>query len=92
MFDVAAGTDCADRDALGDGLALANADGPEVDERGGVAVVRLDRHRAASSRHRSGERHGAGGRRDGGRPGGGADVDATVLPGRVRVRAEDERL
>jgi hypothetical protein len=90
VLRLAARAKCADCGALGDGLALPDGDGPEVNERRGVAVGRLDRHRSPAAGHRSGERHRSGRRRDDGRPGSRTDVDAAVLTGRVGVRPEDE--
>src|SRR5262245_7190205 len=76
----------ADRGALGD------RGGPEVNERGRIAVRRLDRDAASVGRERAREGDCSRGRRDDGRAGGGADVDAPVLPALVRVRAEVEGL
>ena len=75
------------RIALGNGCALRDRGLTEVRERDGVPVC-LDRDRPARGRHDTDERHDSGRRsahRLSGRPG---DVDAPVLAGGVRVRAE----
>lgn len=75
----------ADGRALGDRLAALHGDRSEVQEGGGMSFARLDRHGLAAVGDDSGERHDA---RDGShdrRPRRSAEVDATVLTGRVRV-------
>ena len=86
QVDDAARTDCAHHRRFSDECAARHSDRPEVDERGRVAERRLDRHRLPTRRNRSGERHHtlygsehrAAARR--------AEVDTSVLAGRVRVR------
>ncbi|HEX3805308.1 MAG TPA: hypothetical protein VHV52_00865 [Gaiellaceae bacterium] len=78
--------DRADGDALADDCALQDRDGAEVRDRDRVPVGRRDRHRLARVRDRAGERHRAAlgcGHRRAERPG---DVDAAMLPARVRMR------
>ena len=91
------------RDGVGSGTAYRD-DGAFVDERSAEseelaqleqrdrpAVVGPDGDRLPSAGHRPRERHRAGGRRADGRAGLGADVDAAVLPARVRIVSERER-
>ena len=75
----------ADGRALRNRLAALHGGRSEVQERRGMTVARLDRHGLAAVRDDSGERHDA---RDGSHdrcPRPSAEVDATVLSGRVRV-------
>jgi hypothetical protein len=84
--DHAARADGPDDPALGHARPAPDADRPEVHERRGVPERRLDRDGLPAGRHRAGECDDAfGGRKhvgSGRRP----EVDAAVLPGRVRVR------
>jgi hypothetical protein len=84
--------DGADGLSLGDPGSAVHGDRPEVDERDGVAVGRLDREAEAVRGHGAGERHRSGVRGDHRRSGGPADVDAAVLAGRVRITPELECL
>jgi hypothetical protein len=80
-----------------DGLTLRNRGAlcdvrlSEVAQRDGVAVSGQDRDRLAVGRHRAGERHRAGRRREDVFTGLRSHVDASVLAGRVRVGPERER-
>jgi hypothetical protein len=88
----AARADGADRRPLVDLRALRDRDRAEVRQRHGQRVARQDRHCPAARRDRAGERHGPGDRRRDVGSGRGADVDAAVLPARVRMRRiEGER-
>ncbi len=90
---VAARSDCPDAVAFGDCRALLNGDRPEVGERHVVPVGRLDRDRLAARRHRARERHDSRSRSEHRRTRIAADVEAAMLPRRVRLRAvEGERL
>ena len=82
----AARTDRADDGSLRDGRAPGHGDGTQVHERGRVAGRRLDRDRLAAGGHGARERHDACGRREHRRPARGAEIDAAVLPGRIRMR------
>lgn len=73
-----------------DDLSLAHADAAEMDERHGVAVLRLDRHDLAARAHRAGERHDSAGRCAHRGIALVADVDASMLAARIRVIAERE--
>jgi hypothetical protein len=90
--DDATRPDTPDDVALGDGRSAPHSDRAEVDERGRVAVRGLDRDRLAAARDDPGKRdHSLGGRVHV-RAARGAEVDAAVLTGGVRVRAvERER-
>ena len=80
-----------DRRSLGDGDTLRDDDRPEMDERDGVAVLRLDRDPTTVRGEGSGERHDPGRGRADGRAVGAADVDAAVLAGCVGIRPQTER-
>ena len=84
-LDVAARPDRADARALEDGGAARHANRAEVQERHGVAVLCLDRHALATVRDRAGEADDASCGRAYGRARGAGDVDAAMLPRRVRV-------
>ena len=77
--------------ALGDEAAARDRDRAELQQRHRVAVGGLDRHGPAAAGHGTAERDRAGGRRAHGGADVGADVDAAVLAGGVRVRAQLER-
>jgi hypothetical protein len=86
-------TDRRDAFALSDRRPLGSRDRAQVRQRDRQPVGRRDRETLARDRHRARERHGAGRRRDNGGALIGADVDASVLPGGVRVcRVEHEHL
>ena len=92
-LDVARRSDPADEVALRDLRAVGDRDRAEMRERDGVAVGGRDRQALAGGRDGPGERDRPGRRRDDRRLRGAADVDPSVLPGRVRMRRiEDERL
>ncbi len=78
--------DRPDRRALRDDGALRDVDRAEMRERDGERVGRKDRDALSARGHRPGERDLPGRRRDDGRARRGTDVDAAVLPTRVRVR------
>jgi hypothetical protein len=82
---VAARADGPDRVAFGYRRPLADPDRPELRERHGPAVRGQDRHRLPAAGHGPGERDRACRRRVDRLPGGAADVDSTVLPGRIRM-------
>jgi hypothetical protein len=73
---VARRTDRPDRLGLGDAVADAHRDRPQMEQRDGIAVRRPDRHGAAVPGQPAGERHLSGG----GCPDGGAGVTAHVDP------------
>ena len=83
--------DLADDAAFSDRAAARDGDRPELEQRHGVAVGRLDRQRAAAGRNGADERDDAGGGRPHGVAGSGADVDSTMLARCVLVRCERER-
>ncbi len=84
-------TDRPDLRPLADSCPLGNLDRAEMRKRDRVAVGRGDRHRLAARRHRAREAHRPGRGRADRRPRRCADVDAAVLPARVRMaRVEDE--
>jgi hypothetical protein len=91
MLRFAAPPHGADGCALVDRVALRDRDRAEVDYGDGVPVGREDRHATPVGRQRAGERHGSRRRSPNGRSLLAPDVDPSVLPGRVRVRAERER-
>ena len=72
-------------------LPLAHSRSPrdgeraEVQQRGAVPRCGLDRERLAAVRHGPGKRHDAVGRSANGCPGRDLDIDAPVLPGRIRT-------
>jgi hypothetical protein len=78
--------DRADDGALRNGVAALDGERAEVHQRGRVAERRLDRHRLSARRHGAGERDHAACRRQHARPGRRAEIDAAVLPARVRMR------
>jgi hypothetical protein len=78
--------------ALGDLLSAPHHVRAEVEERHGVPVRGLDRHRSPRTRNRACERHRAGHRRHDRRADGRSDVDSSMLTRFVRVRTvEGER-
>jgi hypothetical protein len=84
--------DRADHGSLADALTARHRRRPEMDERDRIAVRRLDRDGEAVRGHRAHERDHActwGNDLLAGLTG---DVDATVLPGSVRVAAVSELL
>lgn len=88
----AARADGADRGAFGDRLATLHGHRPQMLQRRGVTVTRLDGDGLAPTRHGPGERHDAVDRSDDWRSRRSADIDAAVLSGRVRMRrVERER-
>ena len=90
VLDVAALSDGGDRLALENGASTCDCRRPEVQQRHGEAVRRLDRDRPAASRHRAGERDGTRGRRVHGHAARATDVDTPMLIGCVRVVSELE--
>jgi hypothetical protein len=84
--------DCADHCTFRDGLTAPRVDRAEMSERDGIAVGGLDRHALAAYGNRPGKRDGSGRGRTNCLSRRGADVDATVLAGGVRVVAEREAL
>jgi hypothetical protein len=87
----AARADGANDIALGHRRVPGHAERAEMEQRRGVPVGGLDRQRLAARRHRSGERDRPAGWRDDRRPSRGADVDAAMEPGAVRIGAKAER-
>jgi hypothetical protein len=85
-IDHAARPDGADDGALGHVRPARDADRPEVHERRGVPERGLDRDGLPAGRHRAGECHDSLGRREHVGSARSAEVNAAVLPGRVRVR------
>jgi hypothetical protein len=82
--------DDTNRCAFEDRFTFGDARRSELEQGHGVPVGCLDRDRAATTGHETGERDGAGGRREHRRAHLGADVDAAVLPRGVGVRPERE--
>jgi hypothetical protein len=81
-----------DRCALGDRAAALHGDFPEMKQRRGVPERRFDRDGLPAGRHGAGERHHPVDRRSDRRSLVAADVDAAVLPARIRMRGiEEER-
>jgi len=73
--------------------ALRDPERAEVRERDGEPTRRLDRDRLAARRNRARERHDAAHGREHRRAGRCTDVDAAMLPARIRLRpVEGERL
>jgi hypothetical protein len=88
----AARADGSERGTLGDERPLRDGEGAEVRQRDGERVLSGDGERLAARRHGARKRDGARRRRHDRRPVRRTDVDATVLPARVRVRGvERER-
>jgi hypothetical protein len=87
----AARTDRADDIAFADRRSLRDRRGSEMRQRDDVAVRRRDRDDDTARRHRADERDPSAG--DGAHRSAGlsSDVDAAVLAGGIRVRAEAER-
>jgi hypothetical protein len=84
--------DDADRGALGDRLAALHGDRPQVLQRRGVTVTRLDGEGLAPTRDGPGERHDAADRSGDRRRGRCAEIDSAVLSGQVWMRrVERER-
>ena len=93
QLGVATRPDGADDSPLRERSTLLDRDRAEVRERDGIAVERRDRDALAGRRNGAGEGDDARRGREDRRPCLAADVDAAVLPGRVRVRGvERERL
>jgi hypothetical protein len=88
---VLAVADLADDHAFSDRAAARDGDRPELEQRHGVAVGRLDRQRATAGRNGADEGDDAGGGSPNGVADGGADVDSTMLARSVLVRRERER-
>jgi hypothetical protein len=88
---VVARADDPDDVALRDDVAPSHPGRSELKQRHGVAGAGLDRDRATAVGNGPGERDGARCRGGDGGTELGADVDAAVLPARVRVGAERER-
>ena len=82
--------DDPDRGALDDRVAARDGRTAELQQRHRIPVRRLDRDRAAATGNGAGEGDGACDRREHLRADLGADVDAAVLSGGVRVRPERE--
>jgi hypothetical protein len=91
MLGLAARADGAHHVALVHDRSLCNACRADVRQRDGIAVGGRNRDRQPVCRHRAGERHRAAGRRPDRFRRFRCDVDPTMLSGRVRVGAEDER-
>lgn len=94
QLGLAARADGADVLALRDRTAPAHRVRPQVDERDGISVSGLDRHRLALSRDRSHERDRARGGRHNRDPSRRTDVDASVLPrvvGTALVEGEERQ-
>jgi hypothetical protein len=68
-----------------------HSDRAEVNERGGVAERRLDRHRLAAGRHRPRERHGPLRRSEHTAAGRSAEIDTAMQTGRVGVRVVERK-
>jgi hypothetical protein len=83
--------DRPDRPALRHRLARADEEGAEVCERDGVPVGGSDAECQSVARSRSRERNDACGRRADRCVRDAADVDPTPLPGRVRMRAIEQK-
>jgi hypothetical protein len=75
---VARRPDRSDRLGLGDSVAFARHDRPEMKQRYGISIRRPDRHRTAVPGQPAGERHLPRGRRADGGAGVTADVDPAV--------------
>jgi hypothetical protein len=87
---VGARPDHPDRVALGDHPALVDEQRPELAMGNRVAVRRQHRDHESLTRHGTGERDLAAGSRPHSRSDRAADVEAAVLPARVRVAAQGE--
>jgi hypothetical protein len=83
--------DDADHGSLLDGGAAQHARRAELQQGHGVAVGGLDRDRPAAVRNRADERDGPGSRCEHRASQLARDVDASMLPAGVGVRAERER-
>jgi hypothetical protein len=83
---LAARPDRADRFALDDRRTSRDLERAQVEQGDGESARCQERQRLAPVGNGSGERHGGVDRRPHGRSRGGPDVDAPVLPGRLRIR------
>jgi hypothetical protein len=92
VLDDARRTYGADDHTVGDDVTASNADRAEMRKRHRVPVRRLDRERPSARRDRAGERNRPGRRRRHRAGRCASDIDAAVLPGRIRVGAEIEAL
>ena len=90
FFGLSARADGGDRGSFAHRVALSDGDRPEVLERHGVPVRRLDRERPAALGHGAGEGDDARGRSRDGRSEIAGDVDTAMLARRVRVASEGE--
>jgi hypothetical protein len=88
---VLAQTDPADDGSFGDRAASSDGHHPELEERDGVPVCRLDRHGPAAARDGAREGDGTGRWRADGVADEGGDVDSAVLARSVGVRPDRER-
>jgi hypothetical protein len=86
QVDDAARTDGPDDRRFAHERAARYSDRPEVHQRGRVSKRRLNRHRLATRRNRSGERHDTLYGSEHSAAGWRAEVDTSVLARRVRVR------
>jgi hypothetical protein len=78
---------CAENESLVDVCAAFHADRAEVEQRHGLPQRGLEGDRPASAGDGACERDDAFGRCEHGRADRGRDVDATMLPGRIRMAA-----
>jgi len=88
---VLAQADLADDGSFGDRAASSDGHHPELEERDGVPVCRLDRHGPAAARDGAREGDGTGRWRADGVADEGGDVDSAVLARSVCVRPDRER-
>ena len=91
MLGLTARAHRGDRRALLDRVALRHLDRAQMNERHRVPIGREDREAPPVRRERAGEAHRAGCRGTDRRSRRARDVDAAVLPGRVRVTGQGER-
>jgi hypothetical protein len=89
---ITARPDRADDIALADLASLGDADRAEMDERDRPAVLGADGQAQALSRQAPRERDDAGCRRADVGARRSSDVDPAVLPARVRIAVQDERI
>jgi hypothetical protein len=92
VLELSGRTDRADDRPLAHGLAAPNARRAEMRQGHRVPVGRVNRRDFAAHWHGSGERDGAGRRREDRLSGPSANVDSAVLARGVRIVAEDEFL
>ena len=85
VLDLARRPDATDHRAFGHVGARRYADRAEMEECDRVAVAGNDRQRPAAAGNRSGELDDAGRRGHDRRPPGRPEIDATMLPGGVRI-------